>query len=277
MSLVISSRAVARVLAALIASLVALDGVHLVLYHRFGYDVALGFHNVFSLAGEQNVPTWYASGALLLSGALFSLVAHAKRAARDPYATHWQGLGVIFVVLSVDEAAALHDGLNTLAAALSLGSGAGIFRWGWVLFAMAAVVAVGLAYLRFFLALPPRFRRLFFSAAALFVGGAVGCEMLGAAQWRDDAGWQSLSYALTSSLEETLEMCGIAVLVYALLSYITTTLPTLSIRFQGAAHPTGQRLGAERRLTPLPPPVPVPAYSPIRPDPRRAPARSAAQ
>lgn len=262
MSLVISSRAVARWLGAAIAALVALDVAHHVLYRVLHRDVAFGFHTVFSLSGEQNVPTWYASGALLVSGALFSLVAHAKRAAADRFAHHWQGLGAIFVLLSLDEAAALHDGLNLVAN--SLGSVGGPFRWGWVLFAMAAVLGVGIAYLRFFLSLAPRFQRLFFAAAALFVGGAVGCEMLGAAQWRDGVELQSLGYAITSSLEETLEMCGIALLIYALLSYITATLPNLAIRFHGDARSADPLALAARRSTP----VPAPAYSPIAPEDR---------
>ena len=268
MSLVVSSRAVARWLGAALAALVALDVVHHLLYRVFHRDVAFGFHTVFSLSGEQNVPTWYASGALLMSGALFSLIAHTKRAAADPFARHWQGLGVIFVMLSLDEAVALHDGLNLVVDSLG-GGGGGIFRWGWVLFAMAAVLGVGLAYLRFFLSLAPHFQRLFFSAAALFVGGAVGCEMLGAAQWRDGVELQSLGYAITSSLEETLEMCGIALLIYALLSYITTTLPNLTIRFHGGARSADPPPRAARRATP----VPAPAYSPIAAE-DRPPVRS---
>ena len=267
MSLVISSRAVARWLGATVAALVALDVVHHVLYRVFHRDVAFGFHTAFSLSGEQNVPTWYASGALLLSAALFCLIAHAKRAARDPFARHWQGLGAIFVLLSLDEAAALHDGLNMIAT--SLGSGGGVFRWGWVLFAMAAVLGVGLAYLRFF-----TLARAALPAAVLRGRDAVrgwggGLRDVGAAQWQEDA-------MAVAGLRAHLVARGDArdvrdrLLVYALLAYITATLPNLTIRFHGGAAPRPTRSPSPRRSTPVPAPGTRPSRTGDRPRVRRA-------
>ena len=80
----------------------------------------------------------------------------------------------------------------------------------------------GLSFFKFWLHLPPLPRRLFLAAALLFVGGALGIEMLNGAyvsRWGETWGYLALQH-----LEEFLEMWGIAILLYGLLSYICLRL-----------------------------------------------------
>ena len=57
-------------------------------------------------------------------------------------------------------------------------------------------------------------------AGAIYIGGAIGMEMLGG-YFVEVYGQKSFVYFLISTIEEFLEMFGIAVFIYALLSYIT--------------------------------------------------------
>jgi hypothetical protein len=80
------------------------------------------------------------------------------------------------------------------------------------------------AYLRFFLDLAPRFQRLFGAAGLLYVGGALGVEMLGA-RHADLHGLDNLAYRMYQTVEESLEMFGLVLLIGALLRYFAQHAP----------------------------------------------------
>jgi hypothetical protein len=94
-----------------------------------------------------------------------------------------------------------------------------IFFFGWVLFGMAMVMIVALSYLKFFFNLPPRTRIQFFTAAAVFVGGAIGVEILGG-YYAKSHGEGNFQFSMFSTVEEGLEMAGVIVLINALLNYL---------------------------------------------------------
>ncbi|MEW5930224.1 MAG: hypothetical protein AB1941_22425 [Gemmatimonadota bacterium] len=176
-----------------------------------------GFVPRFSLVEEANVPTWYSSAALLACAALLAAVARTEREAGSRFVLHWKVLALLFLGLSVDEAAALHELLiEPVRGALGAG---GLFYFAWVVPALAALAVLGLAYLRFLAHLPPQTRRLFLAAAATFVGGAVGAEMAGGA-WVESRGFHNAGSALLWTVEESLEMVGVVVFVYALLRHL---------------------------------------------------------
>lgn len=67
------------------------------------------------------------------------------------------------------------------------------------------------------------------AAALLFVGGAVGLEMI-AGVIIDWAGEASIAYRVVYTLEDTLEMLGCAVFILAVLGYIRGETPSLEVR-----------------------------------------------
>jgi len=84
---------------------------------------------------------------------------------------------------------------------------------------MILVVIFAAFYWRFLLILPSKTRRVFGTAASLYLGGAVGMELLGGwyhEQYRGDM----VSYRFLVMVEESLEMTGIVVFVYSLLDYM---------------------------------------------------------
>ena len=63
----------------------------------------------FTLYHEGKIPTFYSTFALLLSSALIGIIAFAKKREGAPYRLHWKAMSVIFLYLSMDEAAQLHE------------------------------------------------------------------------------------------------------------------------------------------------------------------------
>ncbi|MGH3090646.1 MAG: hypothetical protein ACRDSJ_25485, partial [Rubrobacteraceae bacterium] len=149
------------------------------------------------------------------------------------YAIRWGLLSVIFVYLSSDEMLRLHERMSggLLQPALEvLGyEPSGIFRYPWIIVYVPLTLVFVLAYLRFWLDLPSKIRTLFFVSGSLFVWGAVGAEMINGLL-HDLYGQGGLLYAAMTHLEEFLEMIGIVVFVYALLSYIGAHLNVNEMR-----------------------------------------------
>ncbi len=178
----------------------------------------LGFVPLFDVNIEGNIPTYYSSMTLLFCSILLGVIAYAKKINGGEYIFHWRMLSFIFLYLSLDEAAGLHDLAGRL-----LGSALdtrGVLYYAWVIPGTVLVVITGLAYLRFLADLPAKTRHLFLVAGTLFVGGALGMEL--AEGWFDDLhGVGNITTAMLTTVEEFCEMIGIVVFIHALLSYIS--------------------------------------------------------
>jgi hypothetical protein len=236
LTLVISPRKVALVLTLVVLSLVL---AHVcVQYLKFfqGHDYQLGFERQLNLDNENNIPTWYSSSALLFSAILLTVIGLANRSRRNPSAFQWLGLAAIFLYLSLDEAASLHEMTSNLSRPM-LGT-LGYFHWllsvAWVPFGAIFVLIVALAYLRFLAALPVKTKYLFLIAGTLYVGGALGIEILGG-RHTYLYGRENFVYAMFVACEEGLEMLGVVVFIYALLSHLGSTMNGLQILVEDGA------------------------------------------
>lgn len=107
----------------------------------------------------------------------------------------------------------------------------GVFYYAWIVPYGIAVLLLGVAYVPFILKLPAKIRKLFLISGSLFITGAVGLEILGGQQ-DEIYGTYNLVYALLYTVEELLEMLGIALFIYALLLYISdfTNFESISIK-----------------------------------------------
>jgi hypothetical protein len=176
---------------------------------------------------ESNIPTWYTTLLLATCALLVFTVTVAVRARQGRMLFHWGLLSAIFVYLSIDEAAAIHERLSTpLEDSLGL---SGYLTFGWIVAGIIFVVVVGLIYLPFLLHLPARTRWLFVLAAVLYVGGAIGVESVSANQWSIDEG-TSLRYSAIGTVEEFLEMLGAVVFIYALLDHLSALVTEVQFR-----------------------------------------------
>lgn len=112
----------------------------------------------------------------------------------------------------------------------------GFFFFFWVVPGAVFVLIVLLAYLRFLANLPKKTRRLFLVAGTLFVVGALGIEMLYGQLVSFYGSEDSLSgnvkavAAILTAIEELLEMSGIVVFVYTLLSYVSLHVGEVTVQ-----------------------------------------------
>ncbi len=183
--------------------------------------------SLFNLDCEGNVPTYFSSLILLFSSFLFGLIGFYKKRENDSYVFHWGFLCLIFVYLSLDEAIAIHELLNRpLRTMFALG---GIFYYASVIPGIIAILILLVGYYKFWVNLPSRSKFFFTVAFICYAGGTVGMELVGG-RHSDLYGIDNLSYGVLTTLEETLEMVGIVLLIYALMDYIRTYLK--QVQFQ---------------------------------------------
>ncbi|MEG5033503.1 hypothetical protein [Microcoleus sp. AT3-D2] len=195
------------------------------LYFGPEYPLREYLAKVFNVDAERNLPTFYSFLALVFSSLLLGVIAYAKNLDSDRYKNHWKILSFIFLYLSLDEAGQLHEKfINPMR---SLLNATGFLYFTWIV-PFGCLVAIFLSsYNKFVFHLPVATRKLFVAACALYIGGAIGIEMIGGYLF-STTGMESLPYLIVATLEESLEMVGIVVFIHGLISYIKTYLGGVS-------------------------------------------------
>jgi hypothetical protein len=179
----------------------------------------------FSLSEEQNFPTWWSSFLLLGSAVVLWAISRLKGRAAGDYRKHWTALAVIFCYISIDEMCEVHEllpgmpGLNNLH---------GIWYYGWVVPAVVLVTVFVLSYVRFLFRLPPVTRLKVAMAGIVYVGGALGVEfILGA--YTDKHGNMNFTWNMIDFVEESMEILGASLFLYALMEYLGAIAPSFGI------------------------------------------------
>jgi uncharacterized membrane protein len=187
------------------------------------------FARRFNVDAEQTIPALYSASALLFCSILLAVIAYAKKVAGERYVRPWGALSIIFLYLSLDEAAMIHERMiGPLRSALNT---SGFLYFPWVIPGAIFVLICLLAFLPFLTHLPAKTRRLFLIAGTIFVGGAICIEIFGAPYWELYGNEpKNMTYAMIATVEEFLEMLGIVVFIYALLSYMSSYMKGVSLR-----------------------------------------------
>lgn len=205
--------------------------------HWVGSDYARWLYHavrLFSVDYEGNIPTWYSSILLLACASLMALIAAIPHKMEVITARLWTGLAIIFVLLSLDEAAAIHDRMSVpIREWLDV---TGYLSFAWVIPGSAFLLIFLLVYLRFWWRLPRPIRNAFLLAGALYVGGALGFEAISANQVYIE-GETSLTYFLIATVEELLEMWGIIALLYGLLAALVSGTKVQGIQLVRYGYP----------------------------------------
>jgi hypothetical protein len=188
-------------------------------YTPFDFPLRFRVDRLFHLGREANIPAWYSTVLLLVSAGLLAMIGFVRWQQKTRFRVHWVSLSVIFVYLSMDEAAMVHEEIGNLLGTQFPDS---VFRFGWVVFGAIILVLFLVAYLRFWLALPVKTKKLFFIAGVVFVIGAIGVEIL--AMPYENGRPYDFTSAILVALEEFMEMAGIVIFIAALLDYIQTHL-----------------------------------------------------
>ncbi len=223
MRLSISLRRVATVL---VAVLVVLTVAGIVAeYSRYVLESESLLIDRFSLTEEKNLPTWWSSWLLATCSLVLGFIAATKTRSAGEFKRHWIVLAAIFCYMSIDEFVEIHEWLSVVP---GLGQLHGPLYYGWVIPAGIIVTAFALSYLRFLFHLPMTTRVKVASAGALFVGGALGVELI-LGMWSDKHSELNFVWAMIGLLQEAMEMMGSSLFLYALLEYLGRIAPDLCI------------------------------------------------
>lgn len=229
----IDPKQVAFVLLWIVMVLSLLNGFLLGLHFYLGNSPLDGLVDYFDLDVEGNVPTLYSAVITLACSALLALITRVNWNRPGGKRYHWLGLSVIFLFLGIDEGAAIHEELSDFLEQYMAAKGPLFFLW--VIPYGIATAVLAFVYFKFVWGLSKMTRLRFIAAGLLFLGGALGVEMLSAIA-ADRYGYDSVSYTSLYSIEELLEMLGIVLFIYALLLHLAEETGGLVLRLSPREH-----------------------------------------
>ena len=186
---------------------------------KYGYDYREDWMYVFNIDEEYNFPTLYSVVLLIICSVLIRQISILEKDRQSLFFKHWKILYYIFVFLAFDEAFQIH-GIFMLFPELAKQL-PGVFHFPWVIPYGIALAILGFYFAKLILNLPAKIKFFFLLSASLYIGGALGVEMLGGAWIRIAGNQRNLIYALLVSLEEMMEIAGLIMFIYSLMFYIT--------------------------------------------------------
>ncbi len=226
MNLSISPKKVLRYLLLVILFLVICN--ILVIYLKLSKADGI-FKNViyfFDVDHERNLPTFYSALALLVASFLLLIISiFQKNKRRERF--QWMGLSLVFAFLSLDEMTVIHEQLFT--PMQSLFNTSGLLYYAWYIPYGAILLVLVIIYAKWLFKLPKRVMILFIISGIIFVSGAVGFEAV-SGYYDELYGQDNVAYCVSYTLEETFEMCGVAIFIYALLIYMSGTIERFNIK-----------------------------------------------
>lgn len=198
-------------------------------YLMFKSDTFLSkvFFKLFDVDTEVNFPSLYSTVTLLTCALLLFLI-HFIENGKWIRSGYWSLLGLVFLFLAVDENISLHEKITGLLR--NQFNFPGIFYYAWIVPYFLAVLLLGFYYLPFLLKLPRSIMYHFITAFLLFMGGAVGMEMIGGRHFSLHG--HDVLLVVYYSIEEFLEMLGVAVFIKGLLMCILDSKASGKVKFK---------------------------------------------
>lgn len=221
-----------RIISYVIAVLFFANGAALFVQHGLDHPEVWGLVPLFHFDREQNLPTFFSALMLLFCSGLLIVAAQRAKSAGEKHLP-WAILALAFAFLSVDEIASLHEKLDALIHHYTPTSG--VLHYAWVAPYGAAVLILAILLGPWFFRLPRRLQILFALSGALYVGGALGVEILGGLYYSGvaEAGvdTKTLFGDALASVEELGEMAGAALFSYALLTHLCGARGEVRLQF----------------------------------------------
>jgi len=209
----ITPRRALRILLCVTAVLVVLHLATGTFFYFNNVPWASDLYFIFNVGSDQSVPTHFAVSAWLIASGLalkLSSITGNSRIVRRG----WIIIAFISLFISIDELVMFHERLTDPFRTF-LGTEGYLF-YAWVIPYGIATIILFLVLVRFLFQQPPRIVSLLVFSGAIFVAGAVGLEMIGADMvFKGEE--KGIPYRVIFTMEETLEMLGVAVFIYTLL------------------------------------------------------------
>ena len=178
---------------------------------------------------EANFPTFFSSLLFIISSALLLFIGKSKSSSEiNP--KYWIVLSLIFLFLSIDEIVQLHEKFsNVVHQKFQIG---GILRFSWWIIYAVFIIAVSPFFMKFLAQLPKTIKRIFILAAVVFLSGSIILEIVGIYIYSTENDTKTYTFYIISSIEEILEMIGLAIFIYGLLKYVSLTSEKIIIKIE---------------------------------------------
>jgi len=189
-------------------------------------NLGLGYHTrtlqLLDLNEERSFGTIFSVAVLVANAGLLTIFAFAARRSGglgSRESSWWAGLAVLFLFMSADEVFGIHESLiDPLRQSLHP---SGALHFAWVVPYTALVVTVAALYTPFLLRLPRETAIRLVIAGAVYVGGAIGMEMV-AGKMEESHGYAGRALPMETEylVEESMEMLGAIYFLTALLRHV---------------------------------------------------------
>lgn len=220
MKIRIRPRRILNILLIVIASLTILSiiGTITKIYNFEGSYLRI--FNFFDLNSEMNIPTFYSGLSLFIISLILFIIAlfHKDNCKQFKY---WAILSCMFLFISFDELVQFHERMSFKLQAHFDTSG--IFFFAWIIPYGIILLTIGFFFIKFFKRLPQDTLKLFLFSGGVFIGGGIILEMI-EGYYADLYGYETMIQYIATTLEEFLEMVGVAIFIYALLQYIKSNI-----------------------------------------------------
>jgi hypothetical protein len=224
-------------------TLMLITGGFLVIYFRANYDTQYVERtlNMFDLNRENNIPTWYASISFVLCSMASWLMATLKSGEKQ--SLYWKIMALIFLGMSIDEAASVHEyGASLLKGQFNF---SGYWHFAWVIPALILIILGIVFFFRFWWSQPSRIRFTLAAGAIIFFTGSVGMEMIGG-KLIEQKGYSDPVYMLLTLTEEIMELTGLWLFQYALLESLALHQFSQVVRITNSEMPKSSRISMAR-------------------------------
>jgi hypothetical protein len=182
------------------------------IFEGFEHGLVRLFFSLFFLDGEGNVPAIFSTCLFLINAAIFLIVWKAACHAGDSQKI-WLFLSSVFVFLALDESISIHERLiDPLREALDA---TGIFYYTWIIPYGIGVVLLSIFAIPVFWRMQKRIRFWFGLSAATYLFATIGIEMISGKYLVMMNEQKDIVWICMITLEESLEMVGLIILVHA--------------------------------------------------------------
>ncbi len=195
-----------------------------------GHERVYGLVRLFNVGTELNLPAFFSTFILVFAALLLAVITVLEKKRQASHVSHWAMLAFGFLFMAVDEAVTLHEMMVEPTRTLLGDGNLGAFYFAWVIPGIVLVLVLGLYFLKFLLHLPAKTRFTFLMAAIIYLSGAIGLELIGG-RYAELHGTHNLAYNMISTVEESLEMAGVIIFIWALLAYIAGNYKEVRFRF----------------------------------------------
>lgn len=214
--------------------------------HIFAPNIPLGpVRSLFDLDSDYSIPCWYSSIKLFLVGCSI-LIASLNNSYRRYIPSRWLFFwGFVFIFLSMDEVAMIHERLSRIAGKLELdwllieGHGAWIILYGVLAFLLFVLF---FRYIKRIWKYFPNETIKILAGCLTLVSGGVVVEVISYFFLRSDL--TSTSYKISVMIEESLEMAGVSIILCSMM-LLSLSISSIDALDNFRSHfPTNQMVNA---------------------------------